>query len=425
MSPLNGSQYTYKSSPRTFNSTAPKCPSCQKSVYAAEQVLGPGGTPYHKTCLKCTVCAKILDAFNILDHNRDPYCKLCHSKTFGTRGVGYGNAVVGEYTPRAPFSSAPSSPTSPSKPSLISSPLNHSLLNQSKLSPLQSPSPNSSKLKTSNFYKNISPHSPTDITLRSSNVSADTYLISDKRWDREDFEAPTKDSGSQFPSNQALLSDIHSVIKPVGDLLLSEQRETNLEENNSQDDFQPLSMSTPLIIVKPRSKSSANVAHTHQSYPAAPKPMLTLPDELSQHPQAPFRVVARQSPISGLSSQFNSPLPPQLAPKPVLKPPLKPASLASHTAYPTSVSVMMNRAQLGMDGPKICPRCSQTVYHAEQVLAIGKKWHKRCLRCESCSKALDANMNERNGKPYCVRCYDQCFGTAAQGFVLKAGFGIS
>ena len=33
-----------------------------------------------------------------------------------------------------------------------------------------------------------------------------------------------------------------------------------------------------------------------------------------------------------------------------------------------------------------CPKCDQPVYHAEQVLAIGKKWHRTCFRCGEISK---------------------------------------
>lgn len=44
------------------------------------------------------------------------------------------------------------------------------------------------------------------------------------------------------------------------------------------------------------------------------------------------------------------------------------------------------------------------------------------MRCGKCSKALDAGMCEREGTPYCSRCYDQTFGIEAQGFVVVSLF---
>lgn len=47
-----------------------------------------------------------------------------------------------------------------------------------------------------------------------------------------------------------------------------------------------------------------------------------------------------------------------------------------------------------------CPKCSQTVYFAEKVLAIGRNWHKRCLRCESCGSSLTSStLSDRDSKP--------------------------
>ncbi|KAJ7584913.1 hypothetical protein C8J56DRAFT_1166152 [Mycena floridula] len=63
------------------------CPRCSKSVYAAEQVIGPGRKLYHKPCLACTSCSKRLDSMTLLEHDQQPYCKSCHVKSFGTRDL--------------------------------------------------------------------------------------------------------------------------------------------------------------------------------------------------------------------------------------------------------------------------------------------------------------------------------------------------
>jgi hypothetical protein len=60
-----------------------------------------------------------------------------------------------------------------------------------------------------------------------------------------------------------------------------------------------------------------------------------------------------------------------------------------------------NLGLLASNGPDLCRRCSGSVYHAEKVVAGGHKWHKRCLRCATCSKALDSHLVEKDNMP-CV-----------------------
>ncbi|KAL9558849.1 hypothetical protein PS6_001060 [Mucor atramentarius] len=49
---------------------APKCPRCEKSVYMAEQVLGPGG-PWHNYCLTCRECNKRLDSTTLTEKDNE------------------------------------------------------------------------------------------------------------------------------------------------------------------------------------------------------------------------------------------------------------------------------------------------------------------------------------------------------------------
>jgi len=66
-----------------------------------------------------------------------------------------------------------------------------------------------------------------------------------------------------------------------------------------------------------------------------------------------------------------------------------------------------------------CPTCRKAVYHAEQVLAVGKKWHRGCLVCGACSKRLDSgNVSDKDGVPYCRPCYSKNHGPAGAGYAL-------
>lgn len=46
----------------------------------------------------------------------------------------------------------------------------------------------------------------------------------------------------------------------------------------------------------------------------------------------------------------------------------------------------------------------------ELVKAVGKSWHKSCLRCGVCNKVLrDGNWEDKGGKVYCTPCFEKNF----------------
>uniref|UniRef100_A0A8R1U2E3 LIM zinc-binding domain-containing protein n=1 Tax=Onchocerca volvulus TaxID=6282 RepID=A0A8R1U2E3_ONCVO len=67
----------------------PKCPKCGKSVYAAEE-MNAGGYKWHKFCFKCALCNKLLDSTNCCEHQAELYCKQCHGRKYGPKGIGFG-----------------------------------------------------------------------------------------------------------------------------------------------------------------------------------------------------------------------------------------------------------------------------------------------------------------------------------------------
>ncbi|XP_046666177.1 LOW QUALITY PROTEIN: muscle LIM protein Mlp84B-like [Homalodisca vitripennis] len=70
----------------------PKCPKCGKSVYAAEERVA-GGLKWHKMCFKCGLCGKFLDSTNCSEHDGELFCKVCHGRKYGPKGYGFGGGA--------------------------------------------------------------------------------------------------------------------------------------------------------------------------------------------------------------------------------------------------------------------------------------------------------------------------------------------
>jgi cysteine and glycine-rich protein len=129
---------------------------------------------------------------------------------------------------------------------------------------------------------------------------------------------------------------------------------------------------------------------------------------------------------------------------------------APHADVPASAATPPKAAPVPAQatGPDVCPRCGKKAYAAErvrrthglpgrrmrstsaetslsvkrahtstpwlgplmrggggQVLAVGKVWHKACLRCRNCGKGTDSTTTtDRDGEVYCKTCYGKLFG---------------
>ncbi|XP_066451525.1 cysteine-rich protein 3 [Eleutherodactylus coqui] len=99
-----------------------QCPRCLSPVFYAEKVSSLGKN-WHRFCLKCELCNKVLSAGGHAEHDGRPYChKPCYAVLFGPKGVNIGG--VGSYiydtTPRAP--ERPPLPTSPARTNLSKPP---------------------------------------------------------------------------------------------------------------------------------------------------------------------------------------------------------------------------------------------------------------------------------------------------------------
>merc|ERR1712045_448144 len=62
--------------------SAPKCPSCKKSVFAREAYMAADRTPFHIFCLICASCGKKLTPASLNEHQHKLYCPACYEELF-------------------------------------------------------------------------------------------------------------------------------------------------------------------------------------------------------------------------------------------------------------------------------------------------------------------------------------------------------
>lgn len=74
------------------NTLSSTCPSCDKSVFAAEEKIA-GGHKWHKACFKCSECNKRLDSTLCAENKGTLYCKTCYGRKLGPKGYGFGGGA--------------------------------------------------------------------------------------------------------------------------------------------------------------------------------------------------------------------------------------------------------------------------------------------------------------------------------------------
>ncbi|KAF1871399.1 hypothetical protein Lal_00020192 [Lupinus albus] len=68
-----------------FGGTRDKCAGCQKTVYPIEKVT-VNGTPYHKSCFKCSHGGCVISPSNYIAHEGKLYCKHHHIQLIKEKG---------------------------------------------------------------------------------------------------------------------------------------------------------------------------------------------------------------------------------------------------------------------------------------------------------------------------------------------------
>ncbi|KAI0043685.1 LIM-domain-containing protein [Auriscalpium vulgare] len=355
----------------------PVCPRCNKAVYAAEQVMGPGRKLYHKPCLTCTGCSTRLDALRLLEHDQEPYCKNCHSKYFGTRDLRQANlphrSDVGRLTPTRTGLSSPSSPdlSPPRAVNTNSPPPARNNTSPPPSRPLGGPLFSHSTVGRQN-------------TGAFSSLSSPAPLLQPTR-----TLSPTR---ATFPEDTS-----------------NTQRFEALDEGNGEDE-------APL-----RTIALGTLSHAGRFQGGLPRTVPLTPERsASVSPtKGPPSAYAKSSATPGRSSSIENG---------AVMTPL--TATATGTRYGAGLMGGLRATPTGGGarqwggGTPQCPKCGKSVYFAEQVKAVGKTYHKACLRCTECNTSLDSGrLTEKDGMPLCHRCYSKLHGPAGSGYALlgKAG----
>ncbi|KAL4063956.1 hypothetical protein V8B97DRAFT_1904451 [Scleroderma yunnanense] len=366
----------------------PTCPRCSKSVYAAEQacifIMGPGRKP----CLACTTCHKRLDSLTLLEH--DQLVKICHIRTFGIRDLRHANLPhrddLSPHLPTSPLGSTselvvntPTGSTTPARTLFPTSFIHNRTYGSADL--------------TSPSIPNTGSHSP--VRAQFTGGSGSTPLL------RANATLPARFNRT-------------SASTPPPELITSETEE-GFEEARAEGNEGSESNSVVL---------EANTTTIGRGggfqFPR------TIPADSSGF----------TSGIPGVPGESNNGLPIERPPSP-LKPistglmmtgslsPLKQTSTGTRYGLTLGGVSTSPVKSWGLGGATpACPRCGKNVYFAEQIKAVGKVWHKGCLRCTSCNAFLDSKrLNEKDGEPFCGRCYSKLYGPQGSGYALlgKAG----
>lgn len=341
----------------------PICPRCSKAVYAAEQVMGPGRKLYHKPCLACTTCNKRLDSLTLLEHDQEPYCKTCHVRNFSTRDLRHANLPH-----RNDMATPPPLPASPVRNSF--------------------PTPTFMRGESVDLSQRQGARSPERAhnigTGRSTNGAISP--------------PPILKANSVLPARYN-----RSPINPVVELSSATTNQPVPHHKEVGEETPAESTSPPAITFAGTATSTVRIGDMPRTVPLSPTKSASNGTNATSTPKSSPVALARSS---------SSPMTP---------------------LHPTSTGTRYGVAFGGGGTPvkvfsagatPTCPRCGKSVYFAEQMKAIGKTWHKGCLRCKECNTLLDSTrLTEKDGDPLCHRCYSKLHGPAGSGYALlgKAG----
>lgn len=349
--------------------------------------MGPGRKLYHKPCLACTSCSKRLDSLTLLEHDQMPYCKTCHVRLFGIRDLRQANLPNKEDPSPFPFIS-PS--VRSAHGSLVDTPTGSASPVRSTFS---TPATHSRAYGSADLMATLTSGSRSPVRAHFTGMGGATPLLRANStlptcFNPASPSSPTPDSTTP-EAGEEINAETTEMNEVPGPTTMASETTSGIQRAGEFQTFSPGLLSP--------TKSTQGPSETPDGFP----------DVSTGRPASPLK----PSP-TGLVSTANTT-------------PLKQTSTG--TRYGMALGGAGNSPvkswALGGTTP-VCPRCGKNVYFAEQMKAIGKTWHKGCLRCSSCNTLLDSKrLNEKDGKPLCGRCYSKLHGPQGSGYALlgKAG----
>ncbi|KAJ1646811.1 Cysteine and glycine-rich protein 3 [Coemansia erecta] len=440
---------------------APKCPRCSKSVYAAEGVNGPEGQ-WHRKCFKCLECSRSLDMSTMAEHEKEVYCRSCHKRLFGagaakpTAAAASRPAVspaVGRYVVQNSTSSAVNARSAPEYAhrdiNVAAEPPTLPQRNTAAAAAAAaSPAPQTPPRQTGAAYARsgeISPSSVFSSGRRRVSIPATRDMCprcakpiyhAEKvvgpggPWHRGCFKCKqcncalsstilTEHDGEAFC--RTCYTKLFSLrgYNVGGSLEPSPQRQQQQQQQQLPRSRGSSFETIPPPVVGSSYQRSSGSSPTHRSTDNAAASVPRTPT--SPLDSSPFVSAAAAAASAAVAAHGNRPATPLSAGSMVSRP-VSSRNLSPGMPYGRTYKPKVFGA--GMVPPDICPRCNKTIYHAEQGIAAGRKYHKSCIRCKSCNVSIGSlQITEHDGEIFCKQCYARDFGP--KGFRQSLGPSIN
>ncbi|KAG8684199.1 hypothetical protein FRC11_012476 [Ceratobasidium sp. 423] len=382
-----------------------KCPHCEKTVYAAEQIIGPGRQAYHKFCLKCASCNKRLDSYSLVEHNQQvrllniPVSEWLMGAIPASRIV---NRVIFEDSApeNLPQSSPPASPPSrnaqPVSTSIdefagrFSKPSVPKLQTEPPLTPPRTVSPATETAESENMdVENMEPNESQSRPAASDSSEVPMPATPEPVKDEPDdvFTAPSPPLSASPTRAPAL---------PPRTVPLKNTYNFEYRQKSGTGSRFPSPLSPSAI-----KKGSTGFAALRAGPPSPTRRTAFGADSAGQSPLIP-------------NTTGSTPMRPIVSTGTIRQGPATPTGGAMQSSVslparplaqtPTGIRPMMT----GGGSPNIfggrveCPRCAKAVYHAEQ-----------------CNTSLNAGkLTEKDGEPMCRNCYSKTHGPQGSGYAL-------